>query len=129
MLSGTAGPARTSLEKSGPGQSAYQVHDEDVTAATVHYLDRLGVRRRASRQGGEAVEPFSLSVGFMLPHQPYVASRADHDLHAGRVTMPRVAEAPVHPAMARWRACSQVSTVLGPRLIRRERRPARYCTM
>lgn len=30
--------------------------------------------------------------------------------------------------MARVRACSQVSTVLGPRLIRRDRRPARYCT-
>ena len=30
--------------------------------------------------------------------------------------------------MARMRACSQVRTVLGPRLIRRERRPARYCT-
>jgi hypothetical protein len=30
--------------------------------------------------------------------------------------------------MARVRACSQVRTVLGPRLIRRDRRPARYCT-
>ena len=28
--------------------------------------------------------------------------------------------------IARLRACSQVSTVLGPRLMRRERRPARY---
>ena len=44
MLSGTAGPARVSLTKSGIGQSAYQVHDEDVTAATVAYLDRLGVK-------------------------------------------------------------------------------------
>ena len=31
--------------------------------------------------------------------------------------------------IARVRACSQVSTVLGPRLMRRDRRPARYCTM
>ena len=46
-LTGTAGPARVSLEKSGPGQSAYQVHDEDVTVATVDYLNRLGVRKRA----------------------------------------------------------------------------------
>jgi len=44
MLSGTAGPKRISLRKSGIGQSAYQVHDEDVTAAAVGYLDRLGVQ-------------------------------------------------------------------------------------
>ncbi len=31
--------------------------------------------------------------------------------------------------IARVRACSQVSTELGPRPMRRERRPARYCTM
>ena len=40
-LSGTAGPGRTSLRLSGHGQSAYQVHDEDVTAATIDYLNRL----------------------------------------------------------------------------------------
>ncbi len=50
-LDGTAGPARVSLERSGPGQSAYQVHDEDVAAATVAYLERLGAARRA---GGSA---------------------------------------------------------------------------
>ena len=75
MLSGTAGPARVSLTKSGIGQSAYQVHDEDVTAATVAYLDRLGVKKRA----GQPSEPFSLTVGFMLPHQPFVARRADYE--------------------------------------------------
>ena len=51
---GGAGPTRKSLEESGHGQSAYQVHDEDVTAATVHYLDRLGVQKRA----GQPAEPF-----------------------------------------------------------------------
>ena len=59
--------------KAGHGQSAYQVHDEDVTAATVAYLNRLGVKKRA----GQLSEPFSLPVGFMLPHQPYVARRQD----------------------------------------------------
>ena len=58
--SGTAGPARVSLEKSGAGQSAYQVHDEDVTAATVDYLNRLGVQKRA----GLLDTLFSISVGF-----------------------------------------------------------------
>lgn len=103
MLAGTAGPARVSLEKSGPGQSAYQVHDEDVTAATVHYLDRLGVRRRS----GQQTEPFSLTVGFMLPHQPFVARRRDYDLYAGRMTMPRKPEPfsdDLHPFLRMWRS-------------------------
>ena len=101
-LSGTAGPARVSLEKSGPGQSAYQVHDEDVTAATVDYLSRLGVRKRA----GVLNEPFSISVGFMLPHQPFVARRADYDLYHGRMTMPQHPEPfseKLHPYFRRWR--------------------------
>ena len=103
MLSGTAGPARISLEKSGPGQSAYQVHDEDVTAATVHYLDRLGVRQRAC----QPAEPFSLSVGFMLPHQPFVARREDYDLYEGRMTPPRKPEpfsTDLHPFLRMWRS-------------------------
>ena len=36
---------RGSLTQSGAGQSSYQVHDEDVTATTVNYLDRLGVSK------------------------------------------------------------------------------------
>src|SRR5581483_3971788 len=48
-LEGTAGPARVSLERSGPGLSGYQVHDEYVTAAAVDYLNRLGIERRTGR--------------------------------------------------------------------------------
>ncbi len=102
MLSGTAGPARVSLRKSGIGQSAYQVHDEDVTAATVAYLDRLGVKKRA----GQPAEPFSLSVGFMLPHQPFVARRADYDRYDGRVPPPAVSvpfSHDLHPHIKYWR--------------------------
>ena len=82
---GTAGPARVSLEKSGAGQSAYQVHDEDVTAATVDYFNRLGVQKRS----GLLDTPFSISVGFMLPHQPFVARQEDYGLYEGQMTMPQ----------------------------------------
>jgi choline-sulfatase len=101
-LSGTAGPARVSLEKSGPGQSAYQVHDEDVTAATVDYLNRLGVRKRA----GVLHEPFSVSIGFMMPHQPFVARQEDYALYAGKMTPPRNPEPfseNLHPYFRWWR--------------------------
>lgn len=110
ILQGTAGPARISLSRSGPGQSAYQVHDEAVTAATVDYLNRLGVRKRA----GLLSEPFSLSVGFMLPHQPFVARRVDYDRYAGAVGLPRCPEPfteALHPHFRSWRAACGITEV------------------
>ena len=110
MLSGTAGPARVSLTKSGIGQSAYQVHDEDVTAATVAYLDRLGVKKRA----GQPAEPFSLTVGYMLPHQPFVARRADYERYDGRVPPPAVSvpfSEDLHPHIKSWRERCGIATV------------------
>ena len=116
-LTGTAGPARVSLEKSGPGQSAYQVHDEDVTVATVDYLNRLGVRKRA----GVMDEPFSISVGFMLPHQPFVARREDYDLYEGRMTMPRHSEPfsdELHPYFRWWREQCDIVEVSDAEILR-----------
>ena len=101
-LEGTAGPARVSLEMSGYGQSAYQVHDEYVTAATVDYFNRLGVQKRS----GEDVEPFSVSVGLMLPHQPFVARSEDYDRYSGLVGMPKTPEPftdDLHPYFQWWR--------------------------
>ena len=102
MLHGTAGPSRVSIRKSGIGQSAYQVHDEDVTASTIDYLNRMGVQKRA----GTMSKPFSLSVGFMLPHQPFVARREDFERFADRVPPPRTPAAfsdDLHPHHKQWR--------------------------
>ncbi|MEM7033394.1 MAG: sulfatase-like hydrolase/transferase [Chloroflexota bacterium] len=102
ILNGTAGPERVSLERSGSGQMAYQVHDEYVTAATVDYLNQLGVRKRA----GEAMDPFSLSVGLMCPHPPYVARKEDFDLYKDTISMPRKPRAyedETHPHFRWWR--------------------------
>ena len=85
ILTGTAGPDRTSLKRSGAGQSGYEIHDEYVTAATVDYLNRLGAQKRWQ----EDIEPFSISVGFMLPHPPYVARRKDYELYRDQMTLPR----------------------------------------
>lgn len=101
VLDGTAGPDRISLTKSGPGQSAYQVHDEDVTAATIDYLKRLG-----AQQAEGQIDPFSLSVGLMLPHPPYVARREDYAIYADPMTMPRKPQAyhqVRHPFLRAWR--------------------------
>ena len=110
QLAGTAGPSRVSLRLSGHGQSAYQVHDEDVTAATVDYLNRLGVAKRA----GQAAEPFSLSVGFMLPHQPFVARLQDYRYYYENITPPQTPEPfgdHLHPHIKRWRQACDIEEV------------------
>ena len=101
MLSGTAGPARVSLTKSGIGQSAYQVHDEDVTAATVAYLDRLGVKKRA----GQPAEPFSLTLDLCSPPAICRAPRRLRPLRRPR-TAPTVSvpfSDDLHPHIKQWR--------------------------
>lgn len=110
VLNGTAGPSRISLERSGPGQNPYQVHDEYVTAATIDVLNRLGVQKGS----GEPVEPFSITVGFMLPHPPYVARRASYDRYRPHMTMPKIQEPfdeVTHPHLRWWRKDTGIEQV------------------
>ena len=111
-LDGTAGPARVSLARSGPGQGGYQVHDEVVTAAAVDWLNRLGAARR-SAPPGTSQAPFLLSVGFMLPHQPFVARRPEYERYRGRVPGPRSPRPsqPEHPYLTWWRARTGIESV------------------
>ncbi len=117
VLDGTAGPDHVSLVKAGPGQSAYQVHDEYVTAATVDYLNRLGVKQRAD---GE-IDPFSLSVGLMLPHPPYVARQEDYAIYADAMTMPQRPQAydqVSHPFLWAWREHTNIPEVSDEEILR-----------
>jgi len=101
-LEGTASPDRRSLVASGRGQSAYEVKDEDVTARALEVLDELAADLRAGRR-----ERFALTVGFMLPHAPFVARAADFDRFAGRVGPARHRPpdpADEHPWITAWRA-------------------------
>ena len=85
VLKGTETPVRKTLETSGPGQVAYQIHDEAVTAAAIDFLNHQGIQQRATKDS----EPFSLSVGFMLPHPPYVPWQADYDAYRDKISLPR----------------------------------------
>ena len=111
-LDGTAGPARVSLTQSGSGQGGYQVHDEYVTAAAVNVLNRLGIERRSSPPG-EGPPPFLLSVGFMLPHQPFVARRDEFERYRGKVPLPHAPQltAPEHPYFTWWRQHTGIEEV------------------
>lgn len=121
-LDGTAGPARVSLTNSGSGQGGYQVHDEYVTAAAVDWLTRRGIEQRSLRCDGPPVardpgrsdgvsangrseQPFLLSVGYMLPHQPFVARHEEFARYQGRVPAPRHPQPtkPEHPYFQWWR--------------------------
>ena len=110
VLNGTAGPHRISLEKSGSGQSAYQVHDEYVTAATVDYLNQLGVEQRA----GQLEQPFCITVGYMLPHAPFVARKEDFDLYRYTISLPTIDEPfseNLHPHIRWWREHTDIKSV------------------
>lgn len=80
-------PFKESLVNSGPGQMSYELLDRDVTRQTLAELEKIADARR---QGDET--PFSLNVGYMLPHQPYVADPEIYAYYEGKVgppTLPR----------------------------------------
>jgi choline-sulfatase len=116
LLDGTAGPARVSLTNSGAGQGGYQVHDEYVTAAAVDWLNHRGIERRSLGVD----QPFLLSVGLMLPHQPFVARREEYERYRGRVPMPRNPQPPQtdHPYFQWWRSRTGIETVTEEEIVR-----------
>ena len=81
------------------------------------YINRLGIRKR----GGLEAEPFSLSVGFMLPHPPFVARKEDYDPYVGKVPMPRVREPysdKLHPYFQWWRKRTNIEDVTDDEIMR-----------
>ncbi len=109
LLDGAQDPGRVSLRRSGAGLNAYQVHDQEVTDAAVRFLNHEGEKRRR----GDA-DPFCLTVGLMLPHQPYVAERRDYELYKDSMTLPDHPEPfsdALHPHHRRWRAMHGIESV------------------
>lgn len=91
-------PWPESLAQSGVGQSAYQVKDIDTAEAA---CEAIRAHARARAQGSDA--PLCLTVGFLLPHPPYVAWREDYERFAGRVPPPQHGSPPVPThAWERW---------------------------
>lgn len=72
-----AGSGPDGLLLSGPGDSAYHHYDDAVTDQACAWLSRQDGRR-----------PFCLTVGFALPHNPFVCSPEDYVRYEGRVTLP-----------------------------------------
>lgn len=97
---GDTDPTSISIRRSGPGQSGYEVLDDATTDVACARLAELG----KARAGGDAT-PFLLSVGYLLPHCPFVARRDDFERFEGRVgpaALPRSKNE--HPWLTAWRA-------------------------
>ncbi len=109
VLTNTNEPERVSITRSGPGRSAYELKDVDVTAAAVAAIRDLG-----SRAGAAGDQPFALTVGLMLPHAPFVAAPADYARYkdrVGRATLPAAAPGAEHPWISWWRANREITAV------------------
>ncbi|MEM9027234.1 MAG: sulfatase-like hydrolase/transferase [Pseudomonadota bacterium] len=115
VLDKTNDPHRESLERSGVGQNAYQVLDEATADAAVAWLQRWA----ASNRDGKDRRRFALTVGFMLPHAPFVAWPDDYARYEGRVPPPRLAPpADEHPWIAWWRRARNITDVPHDTVIR-----------
>ncbi len=83
-LDGANDPNRESLTAAGSGMCAYQVKDAEVTSTAVNWLRTDGAAKQANGQ------PFCLTVGYMLPHPPYVVDGAAYETYLGRVPPPEL---------------------------------------
>lgn len=78
-------PFPESLTNSGPGQCSYELLDREVTRQAVTRLEGIA----SARRDGDTT-PFSLNVGYILPHQPYVADPALYAYYEDKVGSPRL---------------------------------------
>ena len=119
VLTKTNGPFRVSLEASGGGQSSYELHDRDVTQAALEQLDKIA----EDRKNGD-ITPFSLNVGYLLPHQPYVADPELVDYYLARISAPKHSKTKAeneHPSWQWWRKCTGIDVDIPQEQIDRSR--------
>lgn len=100
LLIGAEGNSRAALDTAGPGKTAYQVYDEQVTDAAVQYLHQKATNND---------RPFCAVVGYVLPHPPYICPKDLWLYYRDRVTVPPVPAGyfeHLHPAIRQWRKAS-----------------------
>jgi choline-sulfatase len=96
LFPGATNSSKASVTIAGPGKTAYQAFDEDVTKGTVQFL--------RDRKAGD--RPFCAVSGFVLPHSPFVCTKEDWDYYYDRVSIPKYPAGyfdRLHPALKTWR--------------------------
>lgn len=86
FLANTQRPFREALKYSGAGQTSFELMDREVTSSALAYLEEVAQRRNEGD-----TKPFCLSVGYLLPHQPYVANHKLVDYYLHKISPPRLA--------------------------------------
>lgn len=89
------------ISKSGPGQCSFELIDREVTDRSLTFLDDV-----ASQRAAGDTAPFALSVGYMLPHHPFVADPETYAYYEGKVGLPRLSrsDAGEDTYLEHWRA-------------------------
>jgi choline-sulfatase len=111
---GAEGRSRKGIDLAGPGKTAYQAYDEDVTEAAIQFL---------REQAKVTNKPFCAVVGFVRPHPPFVCSKTQWDYYHDRVSIPEVPSTyfqHLHPAIQRWRKMRGIEDIT-PEEFRRAR--------
>ena len=80
----TCGMIRETVEIAGTGNSTYQWYDEQVTSATLQYLQ--------DKSKDNDRRPFAAVAGFVLPHCPFVAQKELFEYYYDRVNIPIIEE-------------------------------------
>ena len=114
FMVGARNASRAGVQLAGPGHTAYQSYDEEVTTRTIAFL------REHAR---EPRRPFCAVAGFVLPHSPFICSREQWDYYLPRVTVPQLPAdyfERLHPAILRWRAARGLEGVT-PEEVRKAR--------
>ena len=94
----TAGQTAAGVKVAGPGRTAYTRYDEDVTQVACQFLESL------DKNPGN--QPFFMTVGYVLPHCPFIAPKRLFDEYLEKIDVPQLPQRyhdSLHPFMKSWR--------------------------
>ena len=78
----TAGQTAAGVKVAGPGRTAYTRYDEDVTQVGCDFLESLDKNPRN--------RPFFMTVGYVLPHCPFIAPKRLFDEYLEKINVPQL---------------------------------------
>ena len=99
----TTGQAADGVKVAGPGRTAYTRYDEEVTRVCRRFLE--------SRDNQPGDRPFFMTVGYVLPHCPFIAPKRLFNEYVEKVDVPHLPQGyhdSLHPFMRSWRERRQV---------------------
>lgn len=94
----TTGQTADGVKVAGPGHTAYSRYDEEVTRVCCQFMK--------SWDENPQERPFFMTVGYVLPHCPYIAPKRLFDEYLEKIHLPQIPQSyhdSLHPFMQSWR--------------------------